>query len=189
MGIKVSDLYNCSTCINLSKTPTSVGLTAKCTSSDKKCSELFNKKGTLAAKKCNGYKYRNTGDEEDDDIEITSNIQLEIDEALDELLSGKCKFILHSTKTNDDFIYRIDKKELTTGKGYIYFIHIMEDGKFVYAGNITFMDKSKTYSYRQGKNGNYEASDVKIKSLIFVLNNLEKQNYEMKLQIFKICES
>lgn len=189
MGIKVSDLYSCSTCINLSKTPTSAGLMAKCISSDKNCSELFNKKGILAAKRCKGYKCRNISDEDYDDVEVTSNIQIELDEALDELLSGKCKFILHSTKTNDDFIYRIDKKELTTGNGYIYFVHIMEEDKFVYAGNILFIDKSKTYSYRQGKNGNYEASDVKIKSLVFVLNNLERQNYDMKLQVFKIVES
>lgn len=188
MGIKVSDLYDCNTCINLSKTPSISGMTCKCSSVYVKHRELFSKIGSKAAKKCSGYKGReyNTEDIDAEDIKENLSSLIEMEDALELLLGGDNKFIFHSTKTNEDFWYRITKKELSDGKNYIYFIHLMNNDKEVYAGNITYLNSSNTYNYRQGKAGTVESSDIRIKSLLFVLNNLNNKNYEMKLQIFKI---
>ena len=164
-------------------------LIPKCTSVDTKTREQFSIKGSLAAKKCKHYKCRPiTGDE---DIAVIKsdgkqNKQLDLVTALDVLVGGDCKFILHSTKTNGDFTYRIEKKAMQDGKGFIYFVSVEVDGKFNYAGNMTLSITDKNFSYRRGKNGTLEANDLKIKSLLYVLNNLSHEMYDMKLEIYQI---
>lgn len=192
MSLKVSDIYNCEDCKNFRKENIDLEVHISCSCKDSQ--ELFNKLGKLAARKCKRYNFKKSTKYNEDSEENTVNKlhqikdgQIELESALDIILSGEAKFSLHSTKTNEDFKYNIGRAEnKISSTGYIYFVRVLENDNWVYAGSIIHSEKDNAFLYKKGNNGNVEWSDIRIKSLLYVLANLYKHNYDMNLQIYKI---
>lgn len=128
---------------------------------------------------------------------ISYDCHVEQDKAIEFMLAGKAEFILHSTKTNDNFKYKVERKVKREGnsnhnKGkekqddndFIYFVHIFENHNKTYAGFIVFDKKTGNFNYYKGKAGNIDGTDIRIRSLVFILNKLVREQIVEHLIIF-----
>lgn len=148
-----------------------------CTSPDSLHYKLFEKDGRYCAAYCKGYK------EAEEDSIRQGNISL--DNALKFMLAGKSEFVMHSTKTNQDFTYRLTRKvSKDDDTKFIYFVNAKMGAFWQYAGLMWYDEESEQYKYAQGKNGKVEASNLTIKSLLFVINKLHRNEIPLHLEVF-----
>lgn len=142
--------------------------------------------GLKAAYRCPGFRVKSdNGIEQESDRESRTVEQinsfesiLSLEEALETLLKGRIEFVFHSTKTGEDFRYRL------TDKGDVHFVEVYEQDKYVYAGTIRQNDNDKRYRFYKGKTGTLEPSDVRIRSLVFVMDSLYSRDFDkLKLEI------
>lgn len=97
--------------------------------------------------------------------------------ALNFMLAGNSEFILYSTKTQDKFRYTLKKKKANKesnneNEEYIYFLNMYNNGSMEYQGIIAFNSSLNQFKFYKGSKGLGNSSDVRIRSLEFVLNKL-----------------
>lgn len=111
--------------------------------------------------------------------------RIEQNKALQFILAGKCEFILHSTKTNEDFKFEMTKQQTKENENkFIYFLNTLHGYDKTYAGVIWFNDKTQEFQFSQGKKGQVASKELNIRSLIFVLNKLLKNETVQYLDVF-----
>lgn len=110
--------------------------------------------------------------------------------ALPFLLAGRCEATLVSKNTGKRFAYTITKKEYTgnsdSNNEWIYFIKVLHYNghEEVYAGFVAYEAEEDRFKFIKGKKGNLEATDLPIKSLLYVLNHLQHKDCNMPLEIW-----
>lgn len=171
------NIKDCSKCVNSLVYGNSDNMTIQCISDDYMAKELFSKDGRCCAKFCNCFtpiKKGRTG-------------QIKQSDALEFLLAGNSDFILHSTKTNEDFRFILKIEESKDNKGsFIYFVNIVKATEKIYCGLIWFDKESKEFKYAQGKKGQLPGTSVEIRSLLFVLNKLYNDDIVNFLEIYSV---
>lgn len=135
----------------------------------------FNEHGTKYGDFCVSYEYEAR--------KIVRKCRIEQSTALEVLLAGNSEFILHSTKTNEDFRFKLCKqKKKDNANEFIYFVNYWLNGEYVYAGLLWFTESEAKFS--TGKNGKMPANSKEIKSLLFVINKLFNQETVQFLEIY-----
>ena len=117
---------------------------------------------------------------------VTDNIgNISLDRALPYILAGKSEFILHSSKTGQDFGYRLTRKESKNNPDeFIYFLNIKDGHEWVYAGVLWYDSSSNIYKFGKGKSGNIDANDLNVKSLLFVMSKLQNGDTPLYCSVF-----
>lgn len=160
-----------------------LGLNAKveCNSSDYTHKENFKEDGICAAAYCDGYK-QGIG---------TRRFEMKSLELLNYIRGGNAEFTLHSTKTNQDFVFITQKleKTLDDSQDESYFLKKIEDSKESYCGLLIRNKITAKYQFIKGKKGNSDTSDLDIRSLIHVLNRIVELNKENENSVMKKCEA
>lgn len=169
MGISLVNRKDCRNCINASICGLDgSGMTIECNSTDSLHYNLFKSKGRYAAENCSGYR-----ESKDESSRRIGNVEL--NKALPYMLAGKSEFVLHSTKTNQDFCYRLNKKEkIDKENEYIYFLNIKQGRDWKYAGVIWFKNEENKFYFSKGAKGEIDSNNLDVKSLVFVLNKLQQ---------------
>lgn len=154
-----------------------------CNSTDSIHYNLFKKDGRFCATYCKGYKERSSKN-----VEEVRRGLIQLDRALMYMLAGKSEFILHSSKTNQDFTYRLTRKTSKDSKEgdnkYIYFLNVKMGHQWVYAGVLWFDLENGNYRFAKGQKGQIDASDINIRSLLFVMNKLQINQIPMYCSVF-----
>lgn len=167
---------DCSKCINSLVYGSDGNYTIKCISDNYDAKELFNTDGKFCAANCNYYV-------ESDKVRSGTMSQ---DSALNFMLSGQSEFILHSSKTNEDFRFRLNIKKSDSYDNYIILVNSIMASEIEYCGIIIFDKDSETFLYKQGKNGKEAPSSIKIRSLIFILNKLYRNETVKNLVMYNV---
>ena len=174
------NLLNSKDCINCEKASIYGSMdkpNVSCTSSDYVHQNCFKQEGRFCAYRCSGFKQGGTA--------RAGMIQQYL--ALKFILAGKCEFILHSTKTGDDFKYELVKKESKDNKDkFIYFLSILHGSEKTYAGVVWFDDKIQEFKFSTGKSGKIQPTELNIRSLLFVLNKLVREQEVQYLIIYHV---
>lgn len=176
--MRIGNIQDCKNCKNSSI----CGESVQCESDNYFDREFFKKNGRYCANDCKSFEKR----------EVRDGLINQKD-ALNFLLAGKSEFVLHSTKTNEDFKFTLTKKEsfakkesFTNKEEYIYFVNIIIEREKIYAGHIKFDDKTELFIYTQGKRGQLAAEDRNIRSLMFVINKLFRCEIVGNLEIYHV---
>ena len=178
MGLRISDLIDCSCCANFEN--------GTCTSGSQNVRQLFKLSGKSAAITCSDF----TNEKKTVSSGVISN-----DKALEFMLAGCSEFIMKSGKTGHKLRYKLDKKLSTQmknsdgslGGDYIYWLNTAEsNGTFVYAGVLFFDNKTKQFKFGKGARGNLNYNDVRVKSILYVLNRLYKGETSVNVEIYHV---
>lgn len=171
------NIKDCSKCVNSLVYGNSDNMTIQCISDDYMAKELFDKDGRCCAKFCKCFTPSKKG--------RTGSIKQS--NALEFLLAGNSDFILHSTKTNEDFRFMLSIQEAKDKQGeYIYFVNIVKATSKIYCGIIWFDKEAKEFKYAQGNKGQLPGTAVEIRSLLFVLNKLYNDDLVNFLEIYSV---
>lgn len=171
------NIKDCSKCINSLVYGNSDNMTIQCISDDYMAKELFSKDGRCCAKFCNCFTPSNK----------SRTGQIKQDNALKFLLAGNSDFILHSTKTNEDFRFMLNIQESKDKKGsFIYFVNIIKATSKIYCGIIWLDKESKEFKYAQGNKGQIPGTSVEIRSLLFVINKLYNNDIVNFLELYSV---
>lgn len=175
--MNLTNIKECSKCANSLVYGTSDNKTIQCISDNYIAKELFSKDGRSCAKFCRCFtpsKKERSG-------------KIEQDIALKFILAGNSDFILHSTKTNDDFRFILNIKECKDKPGsFIYFVNIVKANDTIYCGLIWFDKDIKEFKYAQGKRGRLHGTSIEIRSLLFVLNKLYNNDTVNNLEVYSL---
>lgn len=170
--MRLNNIKDCSTCEH----SLVLGDTVDCNSDNFRDKQFFKKNGRYCAGNCQSYKKCNGS--------IQSG-RIEQKDAISFILAGKAEFVLHSTKTNEDFKFVLTRKESINNKEeYIYFVNVMLSREKIYAGHIKFDNDKQEFYFMQGIKGKMPASDRTIRSLLLVINKLFKYEIVNNLEIF-----
>jgi hypothetical protein len=175
--MKLSSIKDCRNCSNSLVYGSPDDPTVECSSNDYVHQKCFIEGGRYCAGRCPGY----TAVAKSADGRIEQNLALRF------ILAGNSEFILHSTKTNEDFKYKIKKKEsLANENSFVYFVSIIKGHDSIYAGHLTFDESDNTFKFKQGNKGQIQANDLTIRSLVFVLNKLIRNETVGNLEVFHV---
>jgi hypothetical protein len=177
MGSLISNIKDCAKCRKSLSFCTSDNLEIVCNSEDALHNRLFYKDGRYCANRCDGY----------EPVDKSRDGKIEQDKALAFMLAGKSEFILHSTKTGDDFKFKITKKESNkkdSEEEFVYFVNILHGSESTYAGHMRFNKNTNMFEYFKGQKGKIEPKDLAIRSLIFVLNKLMRNEIVGNLEVY-----
>lgn len=173
-----ANLKDCINCSNATVYGSADSPSVECNSDDYVYYNNFKREGRRSAISCKGYC-------ESKRIGRQGNITQ--DKALEFMLAGKAEFILHSTKTNDDFKFELTKKESREDKDkFIYFLNVLNGYEKTYAGVVWFDNKTQEFKFSQGKKGNISPTEISIRSLMFVLNKLLRKEIVQYLDVFHV---
>lgn len=164
---------DCAKCINSIYYGNKDNCEIHCISDKYDSKNLFNKDGRYCASYCKEYKQSN---------KKRSGI-IKQEKALRFMLAGNSEFILHSTKTNDDFRFLItinDRKEV------LYFVNMIIGSQKIYAGYIKLNTQTQEFEFSKGEKGNIQGNNISIRSLLFVLNKLNNKNTVENLEVYHI---
>lgn len=183
MRINLSNSKDCKNCERSEVYGDNNSPNITCNSTDSIHYNLFKKDGRFCATYCKGYKER-----ENKDVTIARQGMIELSRALPYMLAGKSEFVMHSSKTNQDFTYRLTRKEskdsTDDNNKYIYFLNIKMGHDWVYAGVLWYDYNTNTYKFATGKSGKVEPSDLNVRSLLFVMNKLQINEIPQYCTIF-----
>ena len=179
--MRLSNIKECGKC----KSSIMYGDTLKCNSLNYDCRNKFKEEGGYYACKCPEYR---EGKQQRAGI-IKQGKELRF------ILAGKSEFILHSTKTGEDFRFKLIKQiSKDDDTKCIYFLNKVLANESIYAGIIIYNEDTGLYDFKQGKNGNVSSLDIGIRSLVFVINKLNKGEAVGNLEVYHVgkcgcCES
>ena len=180
MKLNLNKSKDCINCVNAEVYGDRQSPKITCTSSDSLHYSLLEKDGRYCAAYCKGYS--EIHDTNENSIR-KGNISLE--HALKFMLAGKSEFVMHSTKTNQDFTFRITRKiSKDDAEKFVYFVNAKMGAFWQYAGLMWYEDKEDKYKYAQGKNGKVEADNLTIRSLLFVINKLHREEIPLHLEVY-----
>lgn len=175
--MRLTNIPDCITCSNSIVYGSPDSPCIECSCVDSVARKLFSNDGRYCASRCSYYKR----------IDKSPDGKISQDKALQFMLAGRAEFILHSTKTKDNFKYRIDRKESSNDKyEFVYFINILHGSEKTYAGHMWFDDKTNEFYFSKGAKGQIDPKDLYIRSLLFVLNKLVKGDIVGNLEVYHL---
>lgn len=175
--MNLRNIKDCSKCINSLVYGNKDNCTIKCTSSDYTTEELFNREGRYCASYCKCFK---AGDKKRSGI-------IEQKHGLRFLMAGNSDFILHSTKTGDDFRFILSIQEsINKNDSMIWYVNMIKASERIYCGIIYYDTNSKEFKYTQGEKGKIASTSVDIRSLLFIVNKLIDSNTVNNLEIYSL---
>ena len=158
----LTKLKDCSKCKHSISYGSKDSPTVKCNSENYDVRRQFEINGKHYASRCASYEEK--GSVRDGFI---------LDNYMDVILGGNSDFVLHSTKTNQDFEYRLKRVDsIIEGIDYLYYLNVKYGILDVYAGSIYYDNKEQEFKFSQGDNGKVDETDLSVRSLLFVLNKL-----------------
>jgi len=167
----------CSKCANSITYGSNDNKTVHCTSVNGKTRELFKENGICSAAFCKEF------------IKCGKNRSglMSTDKALQFMLAGNSEFIMHSTKTNDDFRFILKAEKANyDDKKTIYFVSMIKGTEKIYCGILYIDDKTKEIKFSQGTKGEMTADSVDIRSLLFVINKLINKENVSNLELYNV---
>ena len=171
----LTNIKNCSKCKN---SVVFSNMMTQCVSDDYTARELFNKDGSCCARFCKCFIPSNKSNKA---------AMISQKEAFRFILAGNSDFILHSTKTNDDFRFILNIQESNERKGnFIYFVNIIKATEKIYCGIVWFDKESREFKYSQGNKGKVSGISVEIRSLIFILNKMYNNCIVNNLEVYNV---
>jgi len=112
-------------------------------------------------------------------------VNIALPEALKFMLAGTCAFTMVSGKTGVKLSYKLVKRKSNEEKGeYIYFMRVIRGTKDIYAGLLVYNKEEGEMKFIKGKKGQLYPNDVYVKSILYVINNLNRENYSMNIKIY-----
>ena len=177
--MNLTNSKSCNKCINAICYGTSGYKQVECGSDDYTHKSLFEKDGISAAVRCSGYTIGKR----------VPNGMISQDKALQFMTAGKAEFVLHSTKTNQDFKFSLTRQETKDKEDkekYIYFLNYLHGHDKTYAGVVWFKDETQEFIFSTGKNGKMSPNALEIRSLIFVMNKLYREETVQYLDVFHV---
>lgn len=153
--------------------------TVVCNHNDIDKQRLFSQAYLESAATCDSYRA----------IDQSAGTEVRLPDALRYILAGKSEFTFLSLKTNVRIRYKLQRKvaEQKGKKGqdeYIYFLNTFTDGEYKYAGVLFYDDIVGQFKFGRGQRGLLNYSHINIKSLLFVLNQLSIENYNLSLKVY-----
>ena len=172
--MNIKDCYKCSNSLVYGNKD---NCKVQCISEESTAKELFNKDGRYCAAYCKLYKQSNKN----------RNGLISINNAIEFMLAGNSEFILHSTKTNDDFRFKLKiTDDSDFEKKIIYFVNIIKANSNIYAGTIWFDKENREIKFSKGEKGKISSSNIEVRSLLFVINKLLNRETIQHLQIYSL---
>ena len=155
--------------------------TVECNHNDTDKQILFGQAYLESAATCDSYRA----------IDQSAGAEVRLTEALRYILAGKSEFTFLSLKTDVRIRYKLQRKvaEQRGKKGqdeYIYFLNTFTDGEYKYAGVLFYDDVMRQFKFGRGQRGLLNYSHINIKSLLFVLNQLNIENYNLSLKVYHV---
>lgn len=137
----------------------------------------FIEEGRYYAEKCRGFSNIST---ENKRI-INNNVALRF------VLAGKCEFTMVSGKTGAKIEYKLQKKASTkAGLEFIYFLNTKIGSDYVYCGILSYDESVGEFKFFKGQKGRLDNEHINVKSLLFVLNNLNKGITNLNIRIYHV---
>lgn len=174
--MNLSNIKDCSKCENAIIFGDKSNMNVSCSSEDYDIQERFNKNGRHAAMYCKQYKCG----------KAKQGGLIEQEDALRFMLAGNSDFIMHSTKTDEDFRYALKMEESDSEDKKVFLVNTDSTEKKVYCGLLWFNQDTKSFEYKQGKNGNVSEKDRGIRSLLLVLNKLYNEETVGSLRLYHV---
>lgn len=186
MGCTLKVGRDCIKCSQASVFGSTIEPKITCRSTDYTCYNLYKSDGRTCAAYCKGYKPLKNG-------EKNRLGEIKCSDILSKLEFGKednIEIILHSTKTNQDFTYRIKRKE-KTGKSssnnkYVYFVSIQQGHEFEFAGTLWKDTNIPEYNITTGDKSTIAHDSVETRSLLFVLNKVLRGEQVQFCEVYEI---
>jgi hypothetical protein len=148
-----------------------------CTCEDSQVKELFETDGRYCAAYCKFYeKALNKRDG-----------KIPEENALEFMLAGQSEFIMHSTKTGDDFRFILNVKKSTSNENQLIILtSLIKASEKIYCGLIYFNKNNQKFEFNQGDKGKISPQSIDIRSLLFVLNKLYNKEHVENLELYHI---
>ena len=109
------------------------------------------------------------------------------DKALRFILAGRCEFIAVSGNTGVKLEYQLVRKESKRNNSeFVYFLKTKVNGNMQYAGIIFYNESRKAFVFNRGLKGSLPIDHINIKSILFILNNLNRRNTALNLKIYHL---
>lgn len=172
--MRLTQIEDCKNCANSILFGSKDAPEVKCNSSDYTHLKHFREHGRYNAKRCNGFCK----------TDKIRNGKLEQSKALQFMLAGNSEFIMHSTKTSEDFHLILTKKQ--SDKEIIYFVNVKKAHENIYAGFVKYDEDKNEYVFIQGNKGNLTNESLTVRSLLFVLNKLNKEETVGNLEFYHV---
>lgn len=152
-------------------------LIIECNSVNSVDRDLFKDDGRCCAAYCSSF--------EKSDI-LNRNGAIPQEKALRFMLAGNAEFVLNSTKTNEDFMFRLTRHKKSGTSDELIFVNTTKASENIYCGTMWFDKKLKQFKYAQGKKGKMPGTSIDIRSLMFVLNKLYNKEHVNYLDIYSV---
>lgn len=177
---------NCAQCKLATVYGSNDNLEVSCNSDDFVHKRAFQQYERNAANFCDGYQEKPKNNNDSGTVDYRAGFIAQ-DKAFEFMLAGKSEFILHSTKTNEDFKFKLDKKDSKYNAGeFIYFVSLKVGRIDQYAGVMWFNSNTSEFNFKEKVDGPVKASSVEIRSLLFVLNKLYKEDTVQYLEVYHV---
>lgn len=167
--LKIKD---CSQCMHALVYGSSDNKTIECVSNNPESLKLFEDNDRCSAIYCKDFipcKVKRSG-------------SMDQNQMLKFMLAGDSEFILNSTKTGDDFRFKLKRAD----KNNMFFVNLVKASQKIYCGTMWFDKKTKEFKYSQGKKGNVSGNSVDIRSLLFIVNKLYNEQLVTNLEAYSI---
>lgn len=106
--------------------------------------------------------------------------ELNLESALRFMLAGNSEFVAMSGRTGRTFQYRLVRK--TNQNNVMYWVY----SEGLYLGVVYFDIDSNVYKFSQSLKGKLCKDDIRIASLLFILNKLYNHNYNINVKIYHL---
>lgn len=106
---------------------------------------------------------------------------IENKDALKFMLSGKAEFTMVSLKTMKHLSFRLIKKT-----DNLYWLFTKDGKSMVFAGTLVFKEKENCFFFSQGGKGKLSINDTQVKSILWVLNKLVKNIFDIPVEIHHV---
>ena len=172
--MRIGNIQDCKNCTH----SVTYGDLVHCNSDNYSDKEFFIRNGRYCAGNCKSF-VKNTNDEQSGLIKQSDAISF--------MLAGKAEFVLHSTKTNEDFKFLITRRESNSNKEeYVYFVNIVLAREKIYAGHIRFDTNTEEFIFTQGNKGQSSPKDRNVRTLMYVLNKLIRYESIDTLRVYHV---
>lgn len=172
--LKIKDCKNCIYSVTMGSLEQ---LDVKCDSSNGDAQKFFKENGRYCAINCKYYK---------EGIKLRQGI-IKQEDGFRFITAGKSELILHSTKTNEDFRFKLTRQiDDNDIEKELYFVNLIKTSENIYAGILVKNKDENKYEFKQGKKGNIPSNEISIRSLVFVINQLYKGEKVNKLEIYHV---
>ena len=146
-----------------------------CGSTNEEDEKRFKVNGEDAARKCPNYKK----------VAVVASYNMTLDLALKYMIAGKAHFKITSGKTDRSLYYKLYR---TSSKDDVYWLYYGDSTETLdYIGTIYFYKAKGMYAFSKGSNGTANPDDIEVQAILYVMNGLLHNNYNMNVTIAHDC--